>query len=132
MTVSNCPRCGKIFRKLKRNICPNCVAKEDKEYEIVRDFLYDNPGAGIQTITEETGVSENQVIKFLREDRLVNVNKDSLLLDCESCGTAISNGRYCEACKARLDSDIRGVAGGGTTDRERKASSFHLRRLKDK
>ncbi|WP_350344123.1 hypothetical protein PRVXT_000497 [Proteinivorax tanatarense] len=129
MTVSNCPRCGKMFRKIKKSICPKCVAEEDKEYEIVREFLYDNPGAGIQDITESTGISEDRIIKFLREDRLVNINKDSLLLDCESCGTAISSGRYCEQCKVRLESDIRGVVGGKRGE-ERLAGSYHSKRIK--
>lgn len=130
MDVRNCPSCGKIFNRLRRDICPACVQKEDQEYELVRDFIYDHPSVDVQGLHEGTGVAVDTIMKFLREDRLVNISK-SLVLECESCGTGIASGRFCDSCKAGLTKDFSSV--GKTKDvpqQPAKSSngSFHFMR----
>ncbi|WP_422446897.1 TIGR03826 family flagellar region protein [Thermoanaerobacterium sp. DL9XJH110] len=107
MELRNCPECGKLFVYTVKNLCPDCVKKEEEDFEKVRDYLYDNPGATIEEVSEKTGVDSKKVLEFLREGRLVLKNANAGILSCEMCGAPILTGRYCDKCagdmKKRLD-----------------------------
>ncbi len=129
MDVRNCPRCGKIFNRVRRDICPACAQKEDSDYETVRDYIYENPKVDVQTVSEETGIPVETIMKFLREDRLVNLSGIPVL-HCDTCGTGIPSGRFCDPCKAKLEKELNktGFKGyhrntGSTGD-----GSFHFMR----
>lgn len=100
MDVRNCKDCGKIFNYLSgAPLCPACMKKLDDKYSIVKEYIYDNPGASIQQVSEENGVSVGQLKKWVREERLA-FSEDSLVgLECENCGTMIRTGRFCSRCK---------------------------------
>lgn len=100
MDVRNCKDCGKIFNYLNgAPLCPACMKKLDDKYSIVKEYIYDNPGASIQQVSEENGVSVGQLKKWVREERLA-FSEDSLVgLECENCGTMIRTGRFCSRCK---------------------------------
>lgn len=100
MDVRNCKDCGKIFNYLSgAPLCPACMKKLDDKYSIVKEYIYDNPGASIQQVSEENGVSVRQLKKWVREERLA-FSEDSLVgLECENCGTMIRTGRFCSRCK---------------------------------
>lgn len=100
MDVRNCKDCGKIFNYLSgAPLCPACMKKLDDKYSIVKEYIYDNPGASIQQVSEENGVSVGQLKKWVREERLA-FSEDSLVgLECENCGTMIRTGRFCNRCK---------------------------------
>ncbi len=56
----------------------------------VKDYLWDNPGASIDEVHEETGVDREIIIKFVKEDRLIADGIDvDLLISCERCGREI-------------------------------------------
>lgn len=57
MNLRNCPQCGKLFVYNIRNLCPECIKKDEKDFGCVRDYLYNHPRATIEEISEETGVS---------------------------------------------------------------------------
>jgi len=60
--LRNCPICGKVFVKINRNLCPECIEKEEKEFELVRKYLKDNPGASVEEIAEITDVEKNSAL----------------------------------------------------------------------
>ena len=103
MDVRNCKDCGKIFNYLSgAPLCPACMKKLDDKYSIVKEYIYDNPGASIQQVSEENGVSVGQLKKWVREERLA-FSEDSLVgIECENCGTMIRTGRYCNICKDKM------------------------------
>ncbi|SHK14294.1 flagellar operon protein TIGR03826 [Anaerobranca californiensis DSM 14826] len=129
MDIRNCPKCGKLFQRLRRDICPTCAQQEDKEYEIVRDYIYDNPKSDVQTVSEETGVPVETILKFLRENRLINVS-EALVLDCENCGAPISSGRFCKECGEKLEKEFSSLTKKEKEDtpKDNQKASFHFMR----
>ncbi|MDA8233875.1 MAG: hypothetical protein M0Z31_03530 [Clostridia bacterium] len=107
MTVKNCVKCGKLFMYVNRSVCPECVEKEEQDYNKVRDYLREHPGAQVEEIGRETGVEENLIMRFLREGRLITTASPEL--ECLSCGAPIPYGRLCEKCSKAVSHDIEVV-----------------------
>lgn len=107
MELRNCPQCGKIFNFIRVNLCPECQRKDDECFKIIRDYISRNPGVSVVDVSKNTGVSEEKVLRFLREGRL-SVGVDSpIKLECELCGKFISGGRYCPACQEKLTAGLK-------------------------
>ncbi|MCR2806740.1 TIGR03826 family flagellar region protein [Paenibacillus soyae] len=107
MNVDNCPRCGKIFAKNFRDVCPACMKDIDREYQLCADYLRENKGAIIHELSDATGVAIRQITKFIREGRISIVNAPNMSFPCESCGTLIRENHLCEDCRSRLTKDTR-------------------------
>jgi flagellar operon protein (TIGR03826 family) len=104
--VRQCRRCRKLFNYVASPYCPRCIDEIDREYRVVRDYIYENPHAGIKEIADATEVNDRTILQLLREGRL---ELDSSVggLSCERCGTSINTGRYCDSCQAQLSSELR-------------------------
>ena len=106
--IRNCPRCGKIFTYIGRPICARCIEMEENEFKIVKEYIYDHPGATISEVSHETEVTVEKIMRFLREERLeIKSENSNLLLECERCGRPINCGRFCENCKGQINKDFR-------------------------
>jgi flagellar operon protein (TIGR03826 family) len=106
--IRNCPRCGKIFTYINRPICHSCMENEENEFKVVKDYIYDNPGATISEVSQETEVSVEKIMRFLREERLeISSENSNMLLECERCGRAINSGRFCENCKEDINKGFK-------------------------
>ncbi len=99
--VRKCKECGKLFNFIGRPICPDCLKRMDDEFQSVRKYIYDNPNAGIEEVSEETEVSVKTIMRFLREGRLQLRSASGALL-CEKCGKPLQTGTMCEDCKKKL------------------------------
>ncbi|MFD2117000.1 TIGR03826 family flagellar region protein [Paenibacillus yanchengensis] len=118
MTLDNCPRCGKLFAKNFRDVCPHCIREIDQEYERCAEYLRKNKGAFIVELSEETGVTIKQISKFVREGRISIADAPNMTYPCDSCGTMIRNSHLCDACRTRLVKDTNELR--RTEDREKK------------
>ncbi|OBR63562.1 flagellar protein [Paenibacillus oryzae] len=107
MSLENCPRCGRLFNRSFRDVCPVCIRDIDKEYQLCADYLRENKGAIISELSEMTGVSIKQITKFVREGRISILNAPNMSYPCESCGTLIRESNLCEGCRTRLTKDTR-------------------------
>lgn len=108
MSLRNCPECGKVFTYIRTNLCPNCQQKDEEQYKFVRNFIARNPGTDIKTVSEQTGVDEEKIIRYLREGRIANASTgSSVKIECELCGKLISQGRYCDICAEKLTSGLK-------------------------
>lgn len=105
MDLDNCPRCGKIFAKNFRDVCPACIREIDKEYETCSTFLREQKGATITELSEATGITIKQITKFIREGRISLVNAPNMSYPCEVCGTLIRESHICESCRQRFVKD---------------------------
>ncbi|MBH5320615.1 flagellar protein [Paenibacillus sp. GSMTC-2017] len=105
MNLDNCPRCGKLFAKNFRDVCPVCIREIDNEYQICADYLRKYKGAIISELSDQTGVSIKQITKFIREGRISMVNAPNMSYACESCGIPIRESHICETCRLRLLKD---------------------------
>lgn len=101
--LRNCVRCGKIFAYTYNPICNKCLEEDEEEFKLVKEYLYENPGAIIPEVSDATGVSVEKIMRFLRDERLeINSENSNLVLECESCGRPIKSGRFCEECKNNI------------------------------
>lgn len=103
MDVRNCKGCGKLFNYLSGPpLCPACISALDEKFEVVKEYIYDHPGAGMQEVSEELDVPIPQIRQWIREERL-SFTEDSMIgLECEGCGVSIKTGRFCKSCKDKL------------------------------
>lgn len=101
--VRTCSVCGKEFESDSiKLLCYDCRRVDRHLFGMIRDFLYDNPGASVNEVVEHLGVTSSVVLKYLREGRLETVG-DIKLLNCEICGKAISYGTKCQECQQKLN-----------------------------
>lgn len=107
LKIDYCPRCGKIFAKGFRDICPACVKIVEEEYKRCVEYLRENKGANIQELSEATDVSIKQITKFIREGRISLQNAPNLMYPCEVCGILIREGVMCDRCRNRLKTDLK-------------------------
>ena len=116
MDVRNCTRCGKIYQYDGMKICPTCRKEDEKDYQTVKDYLKDNPGADISLVHEDTKVGIDKIIDFLRQGRLEVGEGGNLLIDCEICGVPIRTGRFCSKCTNELQQELSSAVSGPKKD----------------
>lgn len=109
MNVKNCSRCGKIYNYDGFRVCPTCRKEDEEDFQKVREYLYDSPGANIQEVSEKTEVDSKKIIDFLRGGRLEIGEGSNLILECESCGTSIRTGRFCDKCASGIQRELGAV-----------------------
>lgn len=107
MNLANCPSCGKLFARHIREVCNECFAKGEKQYESCLDYLKKNKGTTINELSEATGVSIKQITKYIREGRISLKNAVNMHYPCEMCGAPIREGGMCASCHSRLQAEIR-------------------------
>jgi flagellar operon protein (TIGR03826 family) len=102
MPIANCKRCGRIFNRVRRDICPVCVAEEDKAFDKVRAYLREHRYASLPETSEATGVDIDLITEMIKSGRLILRDNPNFTYACERCGAPTQVGRYCQACSAEL------------------------------
>ncbi|MDF2821739.1 MAG: hypothetical protein K0R15_2180 [Clostridiales bacterium] len=103
MDVRNCKNCGRIFNFVGgMGICPICTKEVEDKFQDVKKYIRETPKASLTQISEDNEVSLSIIRKWIKEERLI-FTADSLVgIECESCGTMIRTGKYCERCKQEI------------------------------
>ena len=103
MDIIQCKLCNMPFHSVGGKICPACTEKIDRDFITVRDYIYENPNARIDKVSEETEVDRATILHLLKEGRLIldTPDSDGLLL-CDICKKPISTGRMCNECKEKV------------------------------
>lgn len=101
--VRQCKQCNRLFQSFGSDMCPPCAERLDRDFLVIKEYLYDHPDANVVEIVQLTGVDEKIVLGFLREGRL-SVEGDVGMQACEECGTPISVGKYCLRCRSIRES----------------------------
>lgn len=104
----NCSSCGGEleYKGLGEFCCKECGNTEYNQYGKVRSFLEKYPGAPIDLVYKQTGVSKSIIRELLLESR-IRISPDSKsFLKCELCGADIFCGRLCDACQQRTNRKI--------------------------
>jgi len=103
MEVKQCEFCRAPFQTLGNRLCGDCHAQLDEDFITIREYLYENEGAGIEEVSEATGVPRKIILYLLKEERLtVSGEKGGGILVCESCKRPINTGRMCGRCKKEV------------------------------
>ncbi len=101
LELRNCPECGKLFARISRDLCPDCIAQEDEMLVQIQQFLDEHNNATISEVSEGTGIPGDKIVTLLQEGRLV-ARDNSNLLKCERCGKSIPKGRFCIECSTDI------------------------------
>lgn len=112
MDVRNCKRCGKIFTYRGMPVCQDCFESDEKDFEKVRDYLSNHPGASTMEVSTQTEIDVKTITRFLREGRLEaeGVTVIDSDLSCEKCGKPIGSGRYCDDCLKKMQAELKEAA----------------------
>jgi len=110
--VRNCRKCGRIFNYIGGTpICPVCRKEEEDDFQKVKRYLYENPGASITQVSTELDITIEKIKRFLKDGRLEITGDDgNMVLECENCGKSIRSGRFCEECERNLASGLKSAA----------------------
>lgn len=127
--VRNCRKCGKIFSYLGGPpICPACKQVDEEDFKRIKEYLYKNPGAGLNQVSVELEIGVEKIKRFLKEGRLEIVSEEgNMFLECENCGKSIKSGRFCDDCEKDLAANLKSTADqmkndlDGMSDSARKA-----------
>ena len=110
MEVRNCKKCGKIFNSINNlTLCPACQDKQEDIYRQVKEFIYQNPGVGINEVAVEFDITTVLIRRWVREERLSFAENSQIGIECEGCGTMIRTGRFCNTCKFELENQLKGA-----------------------
>ena len=107
MDIRNCSRCGKIYSYDGFSLCIKCRREDEEDFQKIKKYIDENPGANTSGVSEETGVEASKIVKFLREGRLEITDESNIMLDCEKCGTPIKTGRFCDQCTIEMQREMR-------------------------
>lgn len=117
MDIKTCRRCNGLFHHIVGpQLCEKCKRKDEEDFIRVKEYLYENPGASMNTVCDELDVTVRQIKQYLREGRLT-VSADSPIgLECERCDTRILTGRFCDSCRADMSNQFATTAKGMKKD----------------
>jgi len=120
MELKNCASCGRVFGSEQgEELCKKCRSNEyEDDFRKVREYLYDNPGAGVNEVSEATGVDKPRIMHYLREERIEIVEEDNPFLKCSRCGKSIRTGKYCAKCEDELKRELSGALSSMKKEKE--------------
>lgn len=109
LNLRTCMRCHRLFQYtgFGHMICPRCKEAEAREFEWVKNYLYENPGATMIEVEEATGVPVYQLTAYLKAGRLEIPNGSPIFIKCEKCGQDIRSGRFCADCVSKMSASLK-------------------------
>ena len=122
MNIIQCSLCKRPFQSMGGKTCGECLVKLDEDFIKVRDYISENKRAGIEVVSEETGVSKQAILHLLKDGRLIiDDPQEGGMLLCEACRKPISTGRLCKECKNSVASTMqKSIAAHKTMDQQKK------------
>lgn len=128
MNLIKCKICREPFHSYGSTVCPVCMEQLDKDFFVVRDYIYDNPHqASVEQIAEATGINEKHIVHLLEDERLTISGGLSGAglgagLKCRVCGRSISSGTLCESCTGALTRELGSAS--SALDAKRSAGNY--------
>ncbi len=105
--IRYCRECRRIFQYVTGPVlCDSCRKIEEEEFDKVRNFLKDYPGANMQEVSDATGVKSSKIYRWLKQERLEVSEGSPVALNCEKCGIRIRSGRFCVECSKILAKEM--------------------------
>ena len=107
MNLRNCARCGKMFNYVGgQPICDSCKKAIEEDFQRVKQYIVDNPRAGLKQISDHNKVTPKQIQQWIREERLMFTSDSPIQIQCENCGELIQTGRFCAKCRSSMANNL--------------------------
>jgi methionyl-tRNA synthetase len=90
-------------------LCQACQEKLEAKFQDVKKYIYENPNASVNDVSEANDVSVKQLKQWIREERLMFTSATATGITCEKCGTPIKSGRFCDKCKTEMSNSFSGL-----------------------
>ena len=62
MEVRQCDFCRMPYQSTGKKICGDCLLKMDEDFILIREYLWENDRAGIDEVSEATGVTRKSIL----------------------------------------------------------------------
>ena len=125
MEAVNCPRCGKVFTKIKSSLCPSCEREEEQSFQIVRKYIDENENCTLSELSQETGVSSKRILGYIREGRLEISKGMRGEIHCRKCGRPITTGQYCDTCVIKINQNMYDMF-SHLTEKQKQGAVMHI------
>ena len=99
--LKNCSRCGQVYTGISK-LCAACKELQEKELHTIYMYLRQNPNVTSHKIAQDTKISEQIIIEFVKKGLIQAKN---LAVKCQKCGHPISRGNFCSKCVTRMKSE---------------------------
>lgn len=128
MPIANCKRCGRIYNKVGREICPACTHEQDEVFHKVRDYLKQHNNASMSDVVRDLGVDLEDVVELIQDGRLILRDNPNMGYPCERCGGQTRAGRFCAKCASELAAELETARTGLLQNKqEKRGTGFHTR-----
>jgi predicted amidophosphoribosyltransferase len=127
LMVGNCPRCGKVYQKNDRNQCTDCSREMDSALSRCLDFLRRNHKSTNEQVSEAIQVSHEQILAWIKENRLYISDYPNLNYPCATCGSRIRKNKLCMECSVKLSKEIQSLNFNKNTGFSSNAGGFQIR-----
>ena len=126
MEIQSCSNCERAFAFDGNDLCPRCrFDDDDAEFKRVKEYLYDNPGADIKEVSDETEVSTKKILQYLKDERItIAEGSKNTALSCERCSVAINMGKYCNKCINEMKQEFTSAIKKDDKKKEEKGVDF--------
>ena len=112
MNVRTCRKCRRLFNYVMGpSFCPDCRAKEEDQFQVVKKYVQDHGRATMQEVAEACDVTMKQIQQWLRDDRLMLTEDSPLTIECEKCGKMIRAGKFCPSCSSEMAAQLQSAMG---------------------
>ncbi len=110
MDVRTCRGCRRIFNYVSGPmLCPACRQALEEKFQEVKKYIEEHGRATLPQIAEACDVDVQQIRQWLREERLELASDAGFVLECESCGTPIRSGRFCDKCRTSMANNMQSL-----------------------
>ena len=75
MELNKCIRCGNFYVS-KNSVCPSCAEKDNNEIYSFKTFVDENPLTSLENISFQTGISINNLNRFIKQDEFKTFKKE--------------------------------------------------------
>jgi predicted amidophosphoribosyltransferase len=122
MPIANCEKCGAVFLKTLKSICPKCITQEESHFQQAVVWLREHPGETMNSLSKATGIEMRDILRWVREQRLM-FSRSAGVPVCRKCGMVIDAGELCETCKSSLSREIGGSPKSAPGERQTEKGS---------
>lgn len=106
--VRNCKKCNKVFNHYAGYpLCFECKIIDEAEFMQAREYIKVNPGVTVDMVAKAMGFPFEQIMRYVREERLEVHEHSNALLLCEICGCNLKTGRFCLTCKEKVNNEVK-------------------------